>query len=114
MIDYTDVYHGLNPSVADHVLAAQAEGRMFAILWREGDPAPTHTAFDRRGRRREVRCPYTLEKRWLSRDPRPDTDDFACVEYGPEMNPLTASEARNFVRAAKAGRSMFKAGTIAP
>lgn len=106
MIDYTDTYREMHPSVANGLLAVQAQGRMLVKFWREENPLLID-GFDKLGRRRQIRCPYTIESAWLSREARPDTDDFACVQCGPDVEHLTATEARKFVRAAEAGRSFF-------
>ena len=107
MIDYTTMYCDMNPSIADNILAVQAEGRKLAKLWKEDEPYPKFKAYDKRGRAYYVTCHYTAELAWLSRDAREDHDDFACVEYGPATEPLTKTQARRMVAAAKAGRSML-------
>lgn len=112
MIDFTETYRSLHTSVAENVLAVQAKGRCLVTLWDEGTPLKIESR-DSRGRRRTVLCPYTIESSFLACDPRPDSDDFCRVEYGPDVEHLTATEAKKFVAAAKAGKSLFDIpGTI--
>lgn len=74
MIDYTADF--------PNAIAAHAEGRNVLILSRLPELYQ---------RADGVSARYELEYRWLSRDARPDTDDYVCVQ-GAENTYYTPTE----------------------
>jgi hypothetical protein len=89
IIDYTDAFPGC--------IAAQANGRNVIIL-RKIDPIVAS-----RIRADGKRASYEIETRFLSRDARPDTDDYVCVEYGPDFEYWQAKELPKMHRVIKKG-----------
>lgn len=89
VVDYTDNFPGC--------IAAQARGRNVIIL-RKIDPIVAS-----RIRADGKRASYEIETRFLSRDARPDTDDYVCVEYGPDFEYWQAKELQEMHRAIQKG-----------
>lgn len=103
VIDHTEGYNAIYRADA---LCVQTKGRRMLVFYKLERPRDLPTT-DARGPRRRIRCDYAIEESYLSRDAREGTDDFACVLYGPDIEYLTAAQARPFLRASKDGSSMF-------
>lgn len=87
LVDYTSDFEGC--------IAAHAKGRNVLIL-RSIDPVEaSRLRFDGK------RAIYHVEYRFLSRDARPDTDDYVCVESGPENTFWQAKEVPSRHKAVK-------------
>lgn len=103
VIDHTEHY---NRVYRGDALCVQTKGRRMLVFFKLERPRDFPTT-DARGRRRRIRCDYAIEESYLSRDAREGTDDFACMLYGPDIEYLTAAQARPFLHASKDGSSMF-------
>lgn len=103
-IDYTEDY---NRSYRARATCVHAVGREVLVFSRLEQPRQIPT-WDRLGRRRTVTVTHCIENLWLSREARPDTDDYACVQ-GSDYEYLTKTEARPFLREARRrDGSLFK------
>jgi len=91
IVDYTDNF--------PNCIIAQACGRNVVILSKIDPIEASHHRADGK------RASYQIETRFLSRDARPDTDDYVCVEYGPDFEYWQAKELPALHRAVrKAGK----------
>lgn len=89
IVDYTDAF--------PDCIAAQASGRNVIIL-RKIDPIEaSHHRCDGK------RASYHIESRFLSRDARPNTDDYVCVEWGPDHEYWQAKELPSLHKAVRKG-----------
>lgn len=89
-VDYTEDFPGC--------IVAHARGRNMVIL-RKIDPVLAS-----RIRADGKRASYEIEVRWLSRDARPNTDDYVCVESGPTFEYWQARELPSLHRAVQQQR----------
>ena len=88
-VDYTDDFPGC--------IAAHAKGRNVIVLY------PIDPIEASRRRADGKRASYMIETRFLSRDARPGTDDYACVLYGPDFEYWQAKELPELHKAVKVG-----------
>jgi len=103
-IDYTEQY---NRAYGTGALAVHACGCEMLVLRKL--PAPLEVATVRGGRKRKVNCDFALESYSLSRVARDGTDDFACVEWGPDTEYFSKAQARHLLRQASTPNgSLFK------
>lgn len=105
-VDYTDSY---NEQYGARTLAVQAVGREMLVFGELSAPREIRVWSKDGTRSRNVRCKHYVDSLTLSREARPDTDDYACVKHGPDTEYLTPGQATAFKRElAKRDGSLFK------
>lgn len=93
-VDYTDDY---NRTYGFNAYAVHAAGSEMLVVWAPG-----------KSQGRRPKTEVEISSYTLSRTARPDTDDFACVKYGPDSDVWTGKTARDLIAALDRGESAFK------